>query len=217
MKNERRDLFVVVADLDAENVIKTLLTERQESLEIAMDFSPFPPPGGDLLRYSGRDSGCYGDAVNLLRRPQKSHRHAIVFFDRHGCGADMEPREHIEKEIEDSLRKNGWPKGDAAAIAIDPELEAWVWADSREVAMAMGWRGDINGLRGYLSSCGLWNKGEAKPSDPKTAMDRAVRAKRKRGVTALLFAELARKIGFRSCEDPSFLKLRTTLQRWFPR
>ncbi len=118
---KKRDLFVVVADLDAENALKILLTERQESLGIALDFSPFPPPNGDLLRYSGRDSGCYRDAVDLLRPPQKSHRHAIV------------------------------------------------------------------------------------------------REKRKRGGTAPLFAELARRISFRSCEDPAFLKLRTTLQRWFPR
>ncbi len=78
---KKRDLFVVVADLDAENAVKTLLTERQEALGIALDFSPFPPPNGDLLRYSGRDSGCYGDAVNLLRPPQKSHRHAIVLAE----------------------------------------------------------------------------------------------------------------------------------------
>ncbi len=214
---KKRDLFVVVADLDAENALKILLTERQESLGIALDFSPFPPPDGDLLRYSGRDSGCYRDAVDLLRPPQKSHRHAIICFDLHGSGADMKSRETIEKKIEDLLRKNGWPKDNTAAIAIDPELEAWVWADSREVAMAMGWRGDINGLRGYLSSCDLWHDGETKPLDPKTAMKRAVREKRKRGGTAPLFAELARRISFRSCEDSAFLKLRTTLQRWFPR
>ncbi len=52
-----------------------------------------------------------------------------------------------------------------------------VWADSRKVALAMGWRGDMKGLRGYLFSCDLWNKGEIKPSGPKTAMDLAVREK----------------------------------------
>ena len=70
----KRDLFIVVADLDAENAIKTLLTERQEALGIALDFSSLSPPNGDLLRYSGRDSGCYQDAVELMRPPQRTHR-----------------------------------------------------------------------------------------------------------------------------------------------
>ncbi len=62
-----RDLFVVVADLDAENAIKTLLRERQQSLGIRLDFNPDRPPQGDLLRYFGRDSGCYKNAVDILR------------------------------------------------------------------------------------------------------------------------------------------------------
>jgi hypothetical protein len=213
----KRDLFVVVADLDAENTIKTLLTERQEALGIALNFFPFSPPNGDLLRYSGRDSGCYGDAVDLLRPPQKTHYHAILCFDLHGSGADIKSREMVETEIENQLHINGWTEGDAVAIVINPELEAWVWADSREVAMTMGWDGDMNSLRNYLISRGLWNAGETKPPDPKTAMKQAVRAKRRRRLTAPLFAELARKVSFHSCEDPAFNKLRNTLQQWFPR
>lgn len=213
----KRDLFVVVADLDAENAVKILLTERQESLGIALNFSPFSPPNGDLLRYSGRDSGCYGDAVDLLRPPQKTHRHAIVCFDRHGSGVDDKSREEIEAEVEKRLHTNGWTVGDVAAIAIDPELEAWVWADSLEVAVTIGWGRDMNGLHDYLISHGLWKAGETKPRDPKTAMKQAVRAKRRRRLTAPLFAELARKVSFQSCEDSAFNKLRSTLQQWFPR
>ena len=50
----QRDLFVVVADLDAENTIKTLFRERQAALGIHLNFNPDRPPVGDLLRYSGR-------------------------------------------------------------------------------------------------------------------------------------------------------------------
>ena len=46
----QRDLFVVVADLDAEHAVKTLLCNRQPSLGIRLDFKP---PNGDLLR------GCF--------------------------------------------------------------------------------------------------------------------------------------------------------------
>jgi hypothetical protein len=63
----QRDLYVVVADLDAENAVRSLLCERQVALGICLRFNPDRPPLGDLLRYSGRDSGCYKDAVDLLR------------------------------------------------------------------------------------------------------------------------------------------------------
>jgi hypothetical protein len=213
----KRDLFVVVADLDAENVIKTLLTDRKESLGISLTFLPYPPPNGDLLRYSGRDSGCCQDAVELMRPSQRTHRHALICFDRHGCGAENESREAIEARVENLLRINGWAEGEAAAIVIDPELEAWVWAPSREVATVLGWDGDINGMQKYLISSGLMNEGESKPSDPKKAMQKAVWVKRRRRLTATLFAELARSVGFQTCEDPSFNKLCKTLQQWFPR
>ncbi len=82
--------------------------------------------------------------------------------------------------------------------------------------MALGWNGEMNSLRNYLISRGLWNAGETKPPDPKKAMEQAVRAKRRRRLTAHLFAELARRLGFHSCEDPAFNKLRNILQQWFP-
>lgn len=50
----RRDLFVVVADLDTENAVRSLLCERQASLGIKLGFNPDRPPDGDLLRYSGQ-------------------------------------------------------------------------------------------------------------------------------------------------------------------
>ena len=48
-------LLFVVADLDAENAIKTLLGKRQHALGIRLEFNR----QGDLLRYFGRDAGCY--------------------------------------------------------------------------------------------------------------------------------------------------------------
>ncbi|EFK07454.1 conserved hypothetical protein [delta proteobacterium NaphS2] len=212
----KRDLFVVVADLDAENAIKTLLTRRQKALGIALDFSPISPPNGDLLRYVGRDSGCRVNAVDLLRPPQKTHRHAMICFDRHGCGARNQSREEIEAEIERQLHINGWCHGDVAAIVIEPELESWVWADSAEVAHVMGWKGDMNAVRRSLISRGLLVEGEAKPKDPKAAMKYIISEKRNRRLTARMFAELAQNVSFHACEDPAFNKMRTILRGWFP-
>ena len=82
----KRDLRVVVADLDAENALKALLA-RYQSLGIRrLRFDP----DEDLFRYSGRDPGCRLDAVELLRPFQTTHEHAIVMFDRHGSGRDQD-------------------------------------------------------------------------------------------------------------------------------
>lgn len=211
----KRDLFVVVADLDAENAITTLLVKRQEALGVRLNFNPDRPPQGDLLRYTGRDSGCYRDAVDLLRVPQRTHHHAMLIFDRDGSGAENNDRATIESKIEQKLHASGWREGKVSVIVIEPELEAWVWATSPRVADVLGWQDDRNGLRPFLVGANLWKGDSQKPSDPKEAMKSALRRKQT-PLGARLFADLASRVGVRQCQDPAFGKFRQTLQRWFP-
>lgn len=210
----KRDLFVVVADLDAENAISMLLRDRQSALDIHLDFNPDRPPVGDLLRYAGRDSGCYKDAVDVLRTPQSTHRHALLIFDRDGCGANATQREDIECEVEGKLRRSGWGQDAVSVIVIEPELEAWVWATSPRVADVLGWQYERDGLRPFLTSRNLWDDKCPKPSDPKEAMRQSLRKKNK-PLGARLFAELASRVGLRHCEDSAFQKFRQTLTQWF--
>jgi hypothetical protein len=212
----RRDLFVVVADLDAENVINTLLTKRQKALRIQLQFNPDRPPEGDLLRYAGRDSGCYKDAVDLLGGPLRTHRHALLIFDRHGCGADDRPRDEIEAEVEHKLQDSGWTQGAACVIVIEPELESWVWNKSLHVPDVLGWKNDADGLRSFLAAQDLWADNDSKPSDPKEAMRQSLRKKRK-PLGARLFSDLASKVAVGGCQDPAFQKFRQQLQHWFPK
>ncbi len=211
----KRDLFVVVADLDAENVMKTLLSQRQEALGVSFQFNPDRPPQGDLLRYQGRDSGCYRKAVDLLRPPQRTHRHAILCFDHHGSGADRTTQQ-IETDLETQLCASGWQSGSVAVIVIEPELESWVWADSPHVAEALGWRRRRGELRTFLQRQDLLEPEAAKPSDPKAAMDAALRQTSQPGGRASIFSRLASKVSVRGCEDRAFIKLATTLRHWFP-
>lgn len=213
--HEPRDLFVVVADLDAENAVKTLLCERQKALGVEIRFNPDHIPHGDLLRYSGRDAGCRTMAVELLRPQRECYRHALLLFDRHGCGADNRPREGIERELEVQLEKNGWENGRAAVIVIDPELEIWVWSESPHVAGALGWGNDHSGLKSFLFERGLWRAGQAKPHRPKEAMREACRRKRV-ALESPIFADLASNVGLRGCTDSAFKKFRNCLRRWFP-
>ncbi len=206
----RRDLFVVVADLDAENVIKTLLSTRKKALGVAVDFDP----DTDFLRYNKRDSGCYQDAVSVLTPPRRTHEHALIIFDRHGCGAESADRKAIEDDVERRLRGSGWPAGMAAAVVIDPELEAWVWSTSPHVANVLGWGEHRNRLRPFLADARLWDAQTHKPTQPKEAVRSAVRHKRAR-FTAASFADLAENVSVDGCHDEAFCKLCETLVRWF--
>lgn len=210
----KRDLFVVVADLDAENAVKTLLANRQHALGIQLEFRADRPPGRDLLRYTGRDAGCYRKAADLLRVPQRTHRHAMLLFDLHGCGADAVCRGALEEEVERKLHASGWPEGDVAVVVLEPELESWVWSSSPKVADVLGWQDERDQLRAFLGNASLWEDGKSKPTDPKEAMKAALK-KRKKPLGAQLFADLATNVSVNRCEDPAFQKFKDTLQRWF--
>jgi len=211
----KRSLFVVVPDLDAENVVKTLLLKRQNALNIQVDFIADSHPNGDLMRYAKRDSGCYKDAVNLLRPPQRTHNHAMIIFDRDGCGAESQTRDEIELEIESQLHANGWSKDRVAVVVIEPELEAWIWAPTPRVSSQLGWE-SVEAMRSFLKSKRLWDANAPKPRNPKEAMKLAMREKRQT-LSARVFEGLATSVGLTNCQDVSFLKFRDTLQRWFPR
>jgi len=210
----KRDLFVVVADLDAENTIKTLLVDRQPALGINLAFSPERPPNGDLLRWKGRDSGCHKDAIDLLRRPQCTHRHGLLIFDHHGCGAERKSRVDVERNLEVKLHANGWAVGDVAVIVIEPELEAWVWSSSPRVADLLGWQDDRDRLRPFLAEANLWSAESLKPIDPKKAMATALKEKQK-PLGARLFSDLASRVAVAQCQDAAFRKFNETLKRWF--
>ena len=202
-------LVALVADRDVEETLSQLF-RRPQALRIGeLRF--------DITKHPGRDAGCRGDAANFLRQFLRTHRYGLVVFDRHGCGSD-ESREEIEGAIERDLHINGW--GDRArAVVIDPELEEWVWSYSPVVSTALGWRGQYDVLRSWLVERGLWDDGLPKPSDPKAAMNHALRgaprATRRRR-SARIFGEIAAGVSLESCEDPAFEKLNGTLREWFP-
>jgi len=140
--------------------------------------------------------------------------HAMVVFDRHGSGREQETRETIEADVERRLARNGWGNR-AAAIVLDPELEIWVWSDSPEVPLTLGWGQREPNLQTWLTDNGFLVEGNSKPQDPKEAMEKVLRIVRKRRSSAI-YRELANKVSLRRCVDPAFVKLTTTLQKWFP-
>jgi hypothetical protein len=200
------DLIVVVADVDAANAVSALLG-RRESMAIR-------EIRATVDRYVGRDPGCYLKAHDYLRPFIRQFSYALVVFDRHGSGREAETRELLEQEVEARLAKKGW-RNRSTAIVLDPELETWVWSDSPEVDRTLGWAERSPKLRSWLQQQGLWPADARKPHDPKMAMLRALRAAGRRRSPAI-FRQLAERVSLRRCSDPAFLKLKTTLQRWFP-
>ena len=200
-----RDLFVLAADLDMEAVIKALL-DRHDDIGIRKIKI-------DTDRHPEHDPGCFNDPVTHLRPQIGQFAHALVIFDRKGCGSDAS-REEIQAHVEQNLARNGW-QDRSKVIVIDPELESWVWVRSAKVARTLGWRGRYDELRAWLGDKELWEARSAKSRHPKMAYRAALREARKRP-SAALFGELAANVPLDRCRCPAFNDLRETLRAWFP-
>jgi len=119
----------------------------------------------------------------------------------------------LETQVEQSLGTCGWAAR-AAAIVIDPELEAWVWSDSPHVDRILGWERKSPDLREWLRSRGLLEQDATKPRCPKKAMAAAIWRTRK-ARSSSLYAQLADRVSLDRCSDPAFLKLKSKLKEWF--
>lgn len=200
------DLVVLVADASMESAIRGLL-ERNQSLLIR-------PVKADVHTHIERDPGCLLRSHDFLRPLAPRYAHALVLFDRKGCGQETKSRESLEEAVEALLAGAGW--GDrAAAVVIDPELEVWVWSDSPHVEDVLGWRDQTPPLRAWLAGQGLLQEGHPKPAPPKEALQRALRLVRK-PPSSRIYRDLARRVAVDRCTDPAFLKLRRLLTSWFP-
>ena len=203
------DLVVLVADKDLEEAVKALLA-RTDDLELR----PFL---FEVRRHPNRDGGCRTGAANFLRPFLQRYERSLVLFDRDGCGSTL-AREVIQGNVESDLSRNGWADR-TKAIVIDPELEVWVWGDLVQTSGILGWGQDVADLRRHLSSRGLWEPRDRKPSDPKGAMRTAMECAapgRRRKRSARIFHEIADSATVDHCQDPAFNELKRTLQAWFP-
>jgi hypothetical protein len=200
------DLVVLVADKNMEFAVKGILGRAQ-----AMGTRE---PNSVIHVHPEKDPGCLLRGHEFLSLFQKQFAHAMILLDFEGCGQERSDREALEAAIEERLSQSGWG-GRAAAVVIDPELEMWVWSDSQQVDAVLGWQGRSPDLRSWLKAKNFLQEGQAKPERPKEAMELALRTVRKPRSSTLYF-QLARQVSVERCVDSAFLKLKTTLQAWFP-
>ncbi len=208
--HNKKELIVLVADLDAENSLRGILGRCK-----ALNIRPLAPGVDyDILRHPQRDSGCRSNSEYFLESYVNTHHRALVLFDHDGCGWENRDATEIENSIEERLAKAGWDQR-CAAIVIVPELEAWVWSHSLHVDAELGWQGRTPNLRDWLAQNQLFLAGHLKPEDPKKAMQEAMREARK-AHSARVFSRLAETVSLKGCQDRAFNKLRRVLEQWFP-
>jgi hypothetical protein len=203
---DKRDLLVLVADRNMEMAVRGVLA-REKSLGIRQVTA-------DVHRHPEHDCGCRQAGVEFLNVFVGRYAHALLMFDREGCGQEEGLTEDIESELEMALASTGWANR-AAAIVLDPELEIWVWNDSPHVEKELGWSGRQPDLQTWLCQRGFLQPGQIKPARPKEALEAALR-QLGRSRSSALFAGLARKVSLKKCKDRAFVKLRTALRDWFP-
>jgi hypothetical protein len=202
-----KDLVVLVADADMEATCRGLL-HRRETLRIK-DIT------WDIFRHLQRDAGCCGQSHDFLRPFAKQYRYALVIFDHEGCGQEKKHSSDLEDNIQRQLEKNGWDDR-AKVVVIEPELEIWVWSDSPQVDKQLGWKvqEQEEDLRTWLLNENLLEDKKLKPSQPKKAMEAALR-KVQKPLSPAIFLQLADKVSLNRCADAKFERFRNILQEWF--
>lgn len=202
----RRDLVILAADQDIEFALRGLLSRPAALGMRTVDYEIYPHPE--------HDPGCLLRAHDFLRSFMNQFDKSLVVFDRSGSGQERKSREVLESDVERLLSGSGWATR-TAAIAIDPELEVWVWSDAPEVDQLLGWAQRTPPLRSWLREKHRLEADELKPKDPKEAYEQALRAV-SLPKSPSIFRKLAESVSVRRCSDPSFKKLRAVLRKWFP-
>jgi len=198
----RKDLVILVADDNMKAAIRGLL-QRPEALGIR-------PLSTDVFVHVHRDPGVLNGAHEFLAPFRERYAHALVMFDREGCGRE-ESAEELGREVQSRLDGAGWIKR-SAVIVLDPELEIWVWSDSPHVPEALGVSSDD---LASLLRAKYRPEGPVKPNHPKEALEEALlRSRTPR--SSSIYSWLAQKVSLRRCTDQAFLQLKTCLQQWFP-
>lgn len=210
----KRPCVILVADSNMAAAFRGYF--KRDHWHLRLGCAPFEintDVGADLLvDEGGNDPGVYTKGHELLRPYQNSHQRALVVLD---CEWDGSPgKEAIVAHITANLVASGWAEYAVKVIAIDPELENWLWQDKPQVADVLRYKGDKS-LRQHLTDSGWWPADAPKPPRPKEATEWVLKQTRQPRSSAI-YQKLAEHISTRGCTDAAFSEMHDALLRWFP-
>ena len=210
----KRPCVILVADSNTAATFRGYF--KRERWHLSIGCAPFAidtSVGGDLIvDEGGNDPGVYTKGHELLRPYQRSHERALVVLDCEWDGS--RGKAAIVEHVTANLVGSGWDANAVKVIAIDPELENWLWQDKPQVADVLRYRGGTP-LRQYLADHGWWPQGADKPPRPKEAAEWVLRQTRQPRSSSI-YQRLAERISIRGCTDAAFADLHAALQAWFP-
>jgi hypothetical protein len=210
----KRPCVILVADSNMAATFRGYF--KRDGWHLSLGCVPFEintDVGADLLvDEGGNDPGVYTKGHELLRPYQNSHHRALVVLDCEWGGSPG--KDAIVTHLTTNLMDSGWAEDAIKVIAIDPELENWLWQDKPQVADVLRYKGDKS-LRQLLADNDMWPVDMAKPRQPKDAVEWVLKQTGQPRSSAI-YQKLAERISIRGCTDAAFAEMHATLQAWFP-
>lgn len=160
-----------------------------------------------------KDPGLFARGHEIARRYLATHDHLVVLLDSAWQGSPGSRR--IERDLRERLERNGWSAEKFEVIAIEPELEAWVWSDRRGLYNALSDELEPNRRASLRSSLEAAEGKEEQVGDRKAEL---AKLRKRLGIPAssAQFRRFAKVARIERCTDPAFTRLREALRRWFP-
>ena len=200
-----KDLFILVADKNAEYALKGALA-RPEALGIR-------PIEFEIRTHPGRDGGTRKTGPELLALQRRQYCHGLLMLDFEGSGTFLADAVALEKQLDGRL-DNQW-KNAAKAIVIEPELDIWIWGSDNAVEVSIEWPAGKS-VREWLREQSFEFDANEKPTRPKEALEAALRVPALPRSSAL-YQHIASRISLARCKDTAFIRLRNQLLAWFPK
>lgn len=208
----KRDCIFFVADKTMRETFLGFLSREDRPTQLGCGSFAFDP-AEDLFFAAGQnDPGLNTRAGSLLSPFLQSHRKAVVVLD---CDWEGSPGQaQILLNVTTLLQQSGWAREDIIVIAIEPELEQWIWQDSPVLSDELRMKAPL-GLKATLNQRGLWPAEAAKPPFPK---DLFIQLRRENNVklSSSIFKRIASRVPVAACGDSEFRRLVAQLQAWFP-
>lgn len=208
----KRDCAFYVADKTMRDTFEGFLSREDRCLQLGCGHFDFVP-SEDLFFAGGQnDPGIFTRGGALVSSLINTHKKLVIALD---CDWDGSPGQaEILSKVTNQLHQGGWAPQDVLVIAIEPELEQWIWQDSPVLAAELRMNAP-QGLKAMLGQRGLWPAEAAKPPSPK---DLFIQLRRENNVklSSSIFKRIASKVPVAACEDGEFRRLLAQLRAWFP-